>query len=87
MRFWESGIVSWERYLDQCSLSLFNEIDDPVGLQLMESINVLKSGRVAYFWDRLPARHRWRVYQDYCKEFAFPDIETTGLSADFLSLR
>lgn len=81
MRFWESGIVSWKRYLDQCSRSLFNEIDDPVGLQLMESINALKTGRVAYFWDRLPARHRWRVYQDYCTEFAFLDIETTGLSA------
>jgi hypothetical protein len=42
----------------------------------------LADGDAAFFDNVLPDREQWRLYEDFCDEACFFDIETTGLSQE-----
>ena len=81
-RIWESGIKSWEEYLENQD---FVKIPRTKRRSLLpaveESIEQLSEGNHLFFAYRLPPGLQWRAYRYFIEKTAYVDIETTGLSA------
>ncbi len=81
-RIWESGIKSWEEYLENQDVVKIPRIKRKSLLPAVEeSIEQLSEGNHLFFAYRLPAGLQWRAYQHFIGRTAYVDIETTGLSA------
>ena len=74
-RLWLSGISDWSHLRD----TRFAMKPDAVST-IEASEEALRKSDVGYFFSRLPASDRWRVYEDFGERFAVVDVETTGLS-------
>ncbi|SNQ59211.1 ribonuclease H-like domain-containing protein [Candidatus Methanoperedens nitratireducens] len=81
-RIWESGIKSWEEYLENQDVVKIPRIKRKSLLPAVEeSIEQLSEGNHLFFAYRLPASIQWRAYRHFIERTAYVDIETTGLSA------
>lgn len=79
-RLWNSGIESWDHFLDRKARS---DVPRPV-LRLLDghverSCDSLLRRDAAYFEKLLPGSEHWRLYHEFSDSVAFLDIETTGL--------
>jgi len=82
-RLWESGIYSWDLFLN-----LRNSVNPPkkfdtVSECLKESINQMASLNPNYFAELIPAGHHWRFFPEFRNTTVYLDIETTGLSPHY----
>lgn len=81
-RIWESGIKSWEEYLEnQDAVKIPRTKRRSLPCAVEESIEQLSEGNHLFFAYRLPAGLQWRAYRHFVERTAYVDIETTGLSA------
>jgi uncharacterized protein len=81
-RIWESGIKSWEEYLEnQDAVKIPRTKRRSLPSAVEESIEQLSEGNHLFFAYRLPAGLQWRAYRHFLERTAYVDIETTGLSA------
>lgn len=77
-RLWQSGVRDWD-----CACrdtACFSPQRRDLLIQEMGASRdalVRRDGR--FFAQRLPAKHLWRLYPDFCGSVAYFDIETTGL--------
>jgi len=76
---WREGVTHWDAF-----------DPDHVGPTTAERIEAfiddararLAANNAAFFADRLPSGECWRLYEDFRRDAAFFDIETTGLDRD-----
>ncbi len=81
-RIWESGIKSWEEYLENQDIVKIPRTKRRSLLPAVEeSIEQLSEGNHLFFAYRLPSGLQWRAYRHFVERTAYVDIETTGLSA------
>ncbi len=78
---WESGIKSWEEYLEnQNAVKIPRTKRRSLLPAVEESIEQLSEGNHLFFAYRLPPGLQWRAYRYFTERTAYVDIETTGLS-------
>jgi uncharacterized protein YprB with RNaseH-like and TPR domain len=81
-RIWESGIKSWEEYLEnQDAVKVPRTKRRSLLPAVEESIEQLSEGNHLFFAYRLPPALQWRAYRYFIERTAYVDIETTGLCA------
>jgi uncharacterized protein YprB with RNaseH-like and TPR domain len=74
---WSAGLTSWQSMLEAtASRRLKRSWAD----HAQQSLDHHAARNLHYFYDRLPARCHWRLFQDFQDGCAFLDIETTGLT-------
>ncbi len=76
-RLWEAGVTHWDAFAD-------SDVLGPKTHATVEQAIDAARGRLAvgdagFFADRLPAKRRWRLYENLRENACFFDIETTGL--------
>jgi uncharacterized protein YprB with RNaseH-like and TPR domain/predicted nuclease with RNAse H fold len=76
---WESGITSWQKFLDRSPQSPFRSRPQ-VSLFIEHSLEALTNEDSAFFGRYLPRTELWRLIPQFEKKTVFLDIETTGLS-------
>lgn len=85
MRIWESGIRTWEDFLnaeDVCTVSDSRKGDcDSV---ISEAVDLLDSRDAVGLRGMLPRSEEWRLFGEFGDSAAFLDIETDGLSRESL---
>lgn len=74
-RLWSRGFISWD---DVCERGATDRLAGRAITQAFESRLELARRNAGFFHVRLPARERWRMYEDFLGEVAFLDIETSG---------
>ena len=74
---WKTGIRTWQDFVaaSSCKYPWFKQLSP----QVEESVRRLEEDDVWFFYSNLPGTHRWRLYNEFRKNCAFLDIETTGL--------
>lgn len=76
-RLWEAGVTHWDAFADT------DVLGPKTGATVERAIETardrLATGDAAFFADRLPAKRRWRLYENLRGNARFFDIETTGL--------
>ncbi|MBU0590590.1 ribonuclease H-like domain-containing protein [Candidatus Micrarchaeota archaeon] len=77
-KLWDSGIKTWNDYLEHFASSRFHR---QYCTTLAQSKCALNSNDPNYFANVLPNNETWRAYPHFSKT-AYLDIETTGLSGD-----
>jgi uncharacterized protein YprB with RNaseH-like and TPR domain len=80
INLWRRGILTW----DDLEYHLRDWPRQPGRRdQLLSRLEESREnlGQAAYFFDRLPAAERWRLYRDFQHGCGFLDIETTGMSS------
>lgn len=75
-RLWESGILTWDEFLDHKNTIFSAKKDEYIKNELKKSIQCIDN--IEYFSSRLPSNQLWRLYQEYKQSVVFLDIETTG---------
>ena len=82
-KIWREGAKNWVQFFQRReSLQLSQRLLDVIEEKLEESMERLQRQDQKYFASTLPSREYWRAYDDFKREVAFLDIETTGLSPD-----
>jgi uncharacterized protein YprB with RNaseH-like and TPR domain len=81
-RIWQSGISTWDEFIENYSIvglpaSKENEILEGIG----QSQDRLAASDHSYFAQKLPSNEHWRAYRQFKENTIYLDIETTGLSA------
>jgi len=79
-RFWDSGIYSWNDFIQNCPIRLSQLKMDVISSYLEESRQHLESGDPNYFSQLLPATQHWRFFPEFRDSTVYLDIETTGLN-------
>lgn len=79
-RLWESGVLSWEEFLDRKHLAGISDgrkgsLDHELGM----AREFWDRGRTDYFTRLLPSGQHWRMYRRLKDDTAYLDIETDGL--------
>jgi uncharacterized protein YprB with RNaseH-like and TPR domain len=82
-RLWDSGIHSWEDFFTAPTLPVSRAKAALIRGELTESRKNLRSGRIDYFFRRLPSNQQWRLFTPGVSRIAYIDIETTGLSRQY----
>lgn len=82
-RWWEEGLLNWQRFLDRPSVAGLSEhrknwYDE----ELREAQSMTEKGHLHMFGSRLPRREHWRLYETCRSRTGYLDIETTGASPD-----
>ena len=79
---WESGITSWDIFLQHATIPRISAsrktLYDTI---LEEAIDTMGSAQFPVFRQDLKARDHWRLYPHFRSNTAFLDIETNGLPA------
>lgn len=78
-QLWQSGITHWDEFHRSKLPAIHHSSIDELSIQLADAVDAIETGDSTFFHDRLPSRSRWRLYEDFCSEACFLDIETTGL--------
>jgi hypothetical protein len=80
-RLWESGILSWEDFLERERINIIPERRKPLlDMEIKEAKLNLELRIPHFFAYRMPRREHWRLYEEFRHSACFLDIETTGLS-------
>ena len=79
-RLWQSGIYSWDLFLNNLKTEVPVKNHDTMSECLKESKNQMKSLNPNYFAKLIPAGHQWRFFPEFRNATVYLDIETTGLS-------
>ena len=80
-RLWESGILSWEDFLEKERIKGIPERRKPLlDMEIKEAKLNLELRIPHFFAYRMPRREHWRLYEEFRHSACFLDIETTGLS-------
>jgi uncharacterized protein YprB with RNaseH-like and TPR domain len=74
---WAAGITSWEHMLQTTARPL----KPSWTCHAQASLDHYQRRNLGFFYDGLPVRSHWRLFQDFQHCCAFLDIETTGMSA------
>ena len=82
-RLWESGITSWDAFVEPCPVRLSRNRIGSLNRYLDESREHLEHGNPGYFADLLPSNLHWRMFPEFRYSSAYLDIETTGLDGIF----
>ncbi len=78
---WDSGITSWQEFLQTPSLpARIQTRRSELRALIQKSSARLDEADAWYFNTCLPRGERWRLYGEFRHRAAFLDIETTGLS-------
>jgi len=77
-KLWDSGIISWDRWLDPSPIRLSAATRTDAASILEESLTALGDDP-AYFTGRLGSTEPWRILPHYKNKTVYLDIETTGL--------
>jgi hypothetical protein len=78
-RLWEAGVTHWDAFADVGADVLGPKTSASVETALEGGREALSANDTRFFADRLPAKRRWRLYENAREEACFFDIETTGL--------
>lgn len=74
---WQAGITHWDDFTPDA-------VGEKTGRRIAGFIDLarerLGDGDVRFFYDVLPSRCRWRLYENFRESTGYFDIETTGLS-------
>ncbi|WP_336345093.1 ribonuclease H-like domain-containing protein [Halalkalicoccus ordinarius] len=76
-RLWEAGVTHWDAFAD-CDV-LGPKTNASVDRALEAAREALAAENTRFFADRLPAKRRWRLFENARENACFFDIETTGL--------
>jgi uncharacterized protein len=76
-RLWEAGVTHWDAFAD-CDV-LGPKTNASVDRALEGAREALAAEDTRFFADRLPAKRRWRLFENVREDACFFDIETTGL--------
>ena len=80
-RLWESGILSWEDFLERERINIIPERRKRIlDMEIKEAELNLELRIPHFFAYRMPRREHWRLYEEFRHSACFLDIETTGLS-------
>ncbi len=79
-RLWETGVLSWEEFLERrhlagVSIHKKEDLDQELGM----AKEFWDRGRTEYFTRLLPSGQHWRMYRRLKEDTAYLDIETNGL--------
>jgi uncharacterized protein YprB with RNaseH-like and TPR domain len=78
-QLWEAGARTWSEFdRTLCGPTTADRIESFI----QRARPRLADGDAAFFDNVLPDREQWRLYEDFCDEACFFDIETTGLSQE-----
>lgn len=79
-RLWENEIFSWNDLLSEKNefASRFENIKNLIRL----SDKKIRQRNVRFFTDRLVTDQHWRIFQEFQRDIAYIDIETTGLGKE-----
>jgi uncharacterized protein YprB with RNaseH-like and TPR domain len=80
-RLWSAGLCDWDAFRAAASPPLSPVRAEFVARHIDESARHLENENPAFFYQRLAARHHWRLFQDFRPWTAYLDIETTGLGS------
>lgn len=75
-RLWQSGILTWEQYLDSKQPPFSPTRDAFVRKNLTDSLT--NRDDILFFRDRLASGDRWRLYDAFKDRAVYLDIETSG---------
>jgi len=79
-RLWESGVLSWEEFIQRDSVEGVSSKRKTVMDQELEaSSECWERGQTEYFCKLLPSGQHWRMFQRLKEDAAYLDIETNGL--------
>ena len=79
-RLWEQGITHWERFVPDCE-GIGETRCARIETFIDEGRRAIDRNDVAYFEEAFPSASRWRLYETFCEQACFFDIETTGLDS------
>ncbi|MDY0266056.1 MAG: ribonuclease H-like domain-containing protein [Methanimicrococcus sp.] len=83
-KIWDFGIQSWDDALEKkTDLPISCAKQKAIEAGIEESESRLKEKDHSFFAEKLPSAEHWRAYSEFCKDVAFVDIETTGLSPGY----
>lgn len=78
-KIWESGILSWDDFLDaEDLLGLSRERKGLLNESLFLHQRELRRGNAPYFFDTLKQREHWRLFELFRDHAVCLDIETNG---------
>ncbi len=78
-RLWDSGIRSWNAFVDPHPIRLSPNRTQSVHRHLDESRKHLEKDHPGYFSALLPPKFHWRLFPEFRHSTVYLDIETTGL--------
>lgn len=78
-RLWDSGISSWDAFVQPYPIKLSPKRVESLSRYLDESREHLENDNPNYFADLLPSNLQWRLFPEFRHSTAYLDIETTGL--------
>jgi uncharacterized protein len=84
-QFWNTGIRSWDDFLNSGSEGLAVPRKELIRRSLEESLVNLENREAAHFESLLPSSLHWRFFPEFRDRTAYLDIETTGLD-DFCDI-
>lgn len=76
-RLWEAGVTHWDDFSGTDVLG--SKTHASVETALEGAREAIAADDTRFFADRLPAKRRWRLYENAGENACFFDIETTGL--------
>ncbi|WP_255198044.1 ribonuclease H-like domain-containing protein [Halorarius litoreus] len=77
-KLWQQGVTHW----DEFDPSLVGPTTaERIETFIEEGWRHLDSGNARFFGEQFPGSEAWRLYENFCDDAVFFDIETTGLSA------
>lgn len=80
VNLWQSGVLTWEDYLDKYSYKNTLFPHEPFVSILDNSIEAFKKGDANFFAKTLNSQEYYRIALSFPNDVMFLDIETTGLS-------
>lgn len=80
---WDSGILTWEDLPSSRSHGLPESRHSLCCEHVANSLEQLKKRNVTYFYEALPNHEHWRLFEEFRRDTAYLDIETTGLSPEW----
>lgn len=76
-KLWQAGITHWDDFAPDA-------VGEKTGRRIAGFIDLARERLIdddaRFFYDVLPSRCRWRLYENFRESTAYFDIETTGLS-------
>jgi uncharacterized protein len=77
-RLWNSGIDSWDTFINTDSIKGIPN-KEYFDRQIIKARNALYSSDTSYFVDKLCSKETWRLFDFFKEESVYLDIETDGL--------
>jgi uncharacterized protein YprB with RNaseH-like and TPR domain len=84
---WQGGITDWDRFIKADKIKgISPKRKHYFNRRLLEAKRSLRDYDSSYFADKLPKSETWRLYDHFCDDCLFLDIETSGCYGDITVL-